>query len=182
MNKYYTRTGDDGTTGILGGGRLPKNHPRLEAVGVIDEVTAALGVARANSQTERCAEIILSVQGDLYTLMSEVAALPEHAEKFRTIDEAKVTWLEKQIETIQSSVKPPKEFIIPGDTSAGAVLDLARTIVRRAERRAAGLYHNGDLENVQVLRYLNRLSSLCFALELLETQAGGKNKPTLVTD
>ena len=182
MNKYYTRTGDDGTTGILGGGRLPKNHPRIEAVGNIDEVTASLGVGRANCQTERCAEIILAVQGDLYTLMSEVSALPEHAEKFRAIDEAKVIWLEEQIKFIQESITPPKEFIIPGDTPAGAALDLARTIVRRAERSAAELYHNGDLENVQVLRYLNRLSSLCFALELLEIQAGGRDKPTLVTD
>jgi len=180
MNKYYTRKGDDGTTGILGGGRLPKNHPRLEAVGNIDELTAALGVARAYSQTEQAGEIILSVQHDLYTLMSEVSTLPEHAEKFRAIDEAKVSWLEKQIKYIQEYVEPPKEFIIPGDTPNGAHLDLARTIVRRAERRLSGLYHNGDVENVQLLRYLNRLSSLCFALELLETQVGGKTQPTLV--
>ncbi len=182
MNKYYTRTGDEGITGILGGGRLPKHHPRVEAVGNIDEVTAALGVARANCQTETTAEIILQVQQDLYGLMSEVAALPEHAVKFRLIDEAKVAWIEEQIKLIQENVEPPKEFIIPGDTPNGATLDLARTIVRRAERRVAGLYHAGEVENPQLLRYLNRLSSLCFALELLETQAGGKDNPTLVKD
>ncbi len=182
MNKYYTRTGDEGTTGVLGGERFPKNHPRIEAVGAVDEVTAAMGYARANCQTELAAEIILQVQQDLYGLMSEVAALPEHAEKFHSIDEAKVTWLEEKIQQIQEEVEPPKEFIIPGDSPNGAAIDLARTIVRRAERRVAALHHSGDLVNVQVLRYLNRLSSLCFALELLEIQASGKDKPTLVTD
>ncbi len=182
MKKYYTRTGDKGTTGILGGDRLPKNHPRIEAVGNIDEVTAVMGLARANCKTEQAAEIILAVQRDLYALMSEVAALPEHAHKFREIDETKVAWLEEQIMLIQENAKPPKEFVIPGDTANSAAIDLARTVVRRAERRVAGLYHNGDLDNAQILRYLNRLSSLCFALELLETQAGGKDKPTLVTD
>ncbi len=182
MNKFYTRTGDEGTTGILGGGRLPKNHPRVEAVGNIDEVTATLGVARANCKTKTAAEIILTVQRDLYSLMSEVAALPEHADKFRSIDEAKVTWLEEQIASIQENIEPPKEFIIPGDTPNGAALDMARTIVRRAERRVAALFHDGEIENPQLLRYLNRLSSLCFALELLETQAGGREKPTLVKE
>ena len=180
MNKYYTGTGDAGTTGVLGGERLPKHHPRIEAVGNIDEVTAAMGFARANCRSETAAEIILQVQQDLYALMSEVAALPENAEKFREIDESKVEWLEVKIQQIQDSVEPPKEFIIPGDTPNGAAIDVARTIVRRAERRV--LYHDGELENLQILRYLNRLSSLCFALELLETQAGGKDKPTLVTD
>ncbi|MBC8506723.1 MAG: cob(I)yrinic acid a,c-diamide adenosyltransferase [Chloroflexi bacterium] len=182
MNKYYTGTGDEGTTGVLGGERLPKHHPRIEAVGNIDEVTAAMGFARANCQSESTAKIILQVQQDLYGLMSEVAALPENAEKFRVIDEARVSWLEEQIENIQKNVEPPKEFIIPGDTPNGAALDLARTIVRRAERRVAELFHAGEVENLQILRYLNRLSSLCFALELLETQAGGKDRPTLVTD
>ena len=182
MNKYYTGTGDEGTTGVLGRERLPKHHPRIEAVGNIDEVTAAMGFARAHCQSEMASGIILRVQQDLYGLMSEVAALPENAEKFRVIDESKVEWLEKEIQHIQERVEPPKEFIIPGDTPNGAAIDVARTIVRRAERRVTALYHDGELENLQILRYLNRLSSLCFALELLETQAGGKDKPTLVTD
>jgi len=181
MNKYYTRAGDDGMTGILGEERLPKNHPRLEAVGSIDEATAALGVARACCKAQRCAEIILKIQQDLCPLMSEVSASEGHAERFRAIDDDRIAWLEEQIEAIQRTASPPKEFVIPGDTPGGAALDLARVAVRPPERRVAGLVHSGDLENAQVLRYLNRLSSLCFALELLEIQVSEKGKPTLVT-
>ncbi len=182
MKTFYTRRGDDGTTGILGGGRVPKNHPRPEAVGAIDEANAALGVARSACQTPQSKTILLNIQRDLYLLMSEVASAPEHAEKFKFNGEEKVQWLEDQIESLSQIVQTPKEFIIPGDTPASAALDLARTIVRRAERRASSLYHSGALENRHILAYLNRLSSLCFILELLETQAGGKDTPTLAVD
>lgn len=179
MTRFYTRTGDDGYTGLLGEGRVPKYHPRTEAVGTLDEATAALGMARAACQVGETAAMLLAAQRDLYHLMAEVSATPENAARFRAIDAARVAWLEEQTDAVSERVEMPREFIVPGDSSAGAALALARTIVRRAERQVAQLLHSGEIENVELLRYLNRLSSLCFVLELLENQAQGKSQTTL---
>lgn len=176
---FYTGNGDDGYTGVLGAGRVPKEDLRIEALGALDEATAALGFARSTGCTAETASILLRVQRDLYLLMAEVAATPENAAKFRQIGEEHVTWIESQIEAIGRQVEMPKEFIVPGDTLPGAALSLARAVVRRAERRVAALFHQQGLENIDLLRYLNRLSSLCFVLELRENKAGGKEKPTL---
>jgi cob(I)alamin adenosyltransferase len=182
MPTFYTKTGDDGYTGLLGEGRVPKEDPRLEAVGTLDEASAALGLARASCLDPRSAPLLLQAQRDLYGLMTEVAATPENASRFRSIDAEKVTWLEQQTDLLSSQVEMPKEFILPGDSPASAALALARTIVRRAERRVAQLLHAGELENLHLLRYLNRLSSLCFAFELVENQAAGNTKPTLAKE
>jgi cob(I)alamin adenosyltransferase len=171
---FYTRKGDDGYTGLLGEGRVPKNHPRPEAVGAVDEATSALGLARALCSAPQIAPLILEIQRHLYLLMTELAATPEQAEKFHSIDAGKVAWLEAQIDALSQLVTMPKEFILPGDSVGGAALDLARTVVRRAERRAAGLYHTGEITNAELLNYLNRLSSLCFVMELLENQQAGR--------
>jgi len=182
MADFYTRTGDDGTSGLLGGQRVPKEHPRLEAVGVIDEANAALGVARATCKSSQIRESILSIQRDLYHIMSEVAATPVNAARFRAIHADRVLWLETQTNSIGDQVEIPKEFIVPGDSLVGAYLDLARAIIRRAERRVATLIHSGELENTELLRYLNRLSSLCFVLELAENQMASGTPITLAKD
>ncbi len=182
MEQYFSRTGDDGYTGVLGEGRLPKYHPRLEAVGSVDEASAALGLARALSQAQRTRELILTIQRDLYNLMAEVAALPENAARFRTIGPDRLSWLEDQIEVIGKSIENPKGFTVAGDTPAGAALDVARTVVRRAERRLAELYHRDEIENLELLRYLNRLSSLCYVLEGVENAAAGKDPYTLAKE
>ncbi len=174
MSNFYTRKGDDGTTGLLGEGRLPKYHPRIEAIGTLDETTAALGLARAHSHSPEVNEILIQTQRDLYNLMAEVAATPENAAKFRNIDSSNIDWLEKQTDLLNEKVDIPKEFILPGETKSGGALSLARTITRRAERRVAELFADGELENKELLRYLNRLSSLCFVLELVENQFEGK--------
>ena len=179
MSNYYTRTGDDGTTGLLGEGRVPKHHPIPEAVGVSDEANAALGLARAHSSDPETTSLILQVQRDLYHIMAEIAATPENAARFRKIDDARVIWLEDKIESIGANIKMPGEFIVPGDSRVGAALALARTIVRRAERRVATLFFNHKMENRALLRYLNRLSSLCFLLELHEIRSDGTETPTL---
>ena len=171
--RFYTTTGDDGTTGLLGEGRVTKYHARIEAVGTLDESTAALGLARAQCLDPRSSPIILETQRDLYKLMAEVAATPENAEKFRMIDASRVTWLEEQTDAISEVVEMPKEFILPGDSLAGAALSLARAIVRRAERRVVELRDEQEVSNLDLQRYLNRLSSLCFVLELLENKAAG---------
>jgi cob(I)alamin adenosyltransferase len=174
MSPIYNHAGDDGTTGLLGEGRLPKYHPRMEALGVLDEASAALGLARALCKAAQTGPLLRDVQRDLYIIMSEVAATPENAQRFRTLESQRVEWLESQAETISSLASVPAEFILPGDSLPGAALAMARTIVRRAERRAAGLLDTGEIENKVLLQYLNRLSSLCFALEVLENSQAGK--------
>jgi len=173
MALFYTGNGDDGKAGLLGEGRLPKYHPRMEALGAIDEAMAALGVARAACCAPQTASLLIRIQHDLYLLMAEVAATPQNTACFHAIDNASVTWLETQIDTLNKTIRAPKEFVLPGDTPAGAVLALARTIVRRAERRLARLLDEGQEINPFLLSYLNRLSSMCFVLELLETQHAG---------
>lgn len=182
MSDYYTQTGDDGTSGLLGSGRVPKDHPRIEAIGAVDEANAALGLARVTCEDTKTKEIILEVQRDLYNLMAEVSATPENADRFRVIDANRVVWMEKQIEIIGERIQMPKEFIVPGDTKPGAVLDLARTIIRRAERRVNSLYQVGDIENKELLRYLNRLSSLCFVLELWENHFSNQSTISLAKE
>jgi cob(I)alamin adenosyltransferase len=173
MSPFYTRTGDDGSTGLLGEGRLPKYHPVIEALGALDEASSALGLARALCQASETKSILIDVQRDLYALMSEVAATPKNVERFRTLDPGRVKWLETQADGISAAVPLPAEFILPGDSLSGAALALARTIVRRAERRVAELIDTGETKNLTLLQYLNRLSSLCFALEILENQTSG---------
>ena len=182
MPKYFTRTGDDGTSGLLGDVRVPKDDPRLEAVGAVDEANAALGISRATCKQMKTREIITIIQHDLYKLMAEISATPENAARFRAIDGERVCWLEEQTAFIGGKIEMPKEFILPGDTLAGGNLNLARTIVRRAERRVSGLYHQGDLENPELLCYLNRLSSLCFVLGLWETKTAIQSRISLAKD
>lgn len=176
---FYTSRGDDGYTGLLGEGRVPKNDERMEALGAVDEAGAVLGLARALARGAQTPTILLQVQRDLYGLMGELAATAENAAKFRVINAERVAWLEAQVDALSTQVEIPREFIIPGDTVEGAFVDVARTAVRRAERRVAALYHQGGFENVQLLRYLNRLSSLCFLVELVENQAAGQDRVTL---
>jgi cob(I)alamin adenosyltransferase len=174
MNRYYSRTGDDGYTGVLGEGRLPKSHPRLEVIGTIDEASAALGLVRAVSQSPHTVELLLAIQRDLYTMMAEVAASPQNAPKFQIINADRVSWLEQQIDLLSTTIELPREFTVSGNSLTGAALDLARTIVRRAERRLAELLHQGEIENADLLCYINRLSSLCYVLEGTEDAAAGK--------
>ncbi len=174
---FYTGKGDDGTTGLLGKGRVPKDDARIEAVGTLDEASAALGLARASARDERCGPLLRQAQRDLYHLMAEVAATPDHAGEFR-FEAGRVTWLEQAMDTLGRSVEIPAEFILPGDSPGGAALSLARSVVRRAERRLVELLDDREDSNPAVLQYINRLSSLLFVLELIENRAAGK--PTTI--
>ncbi len=176
---FYTRTGDDGYTGLLGEGRLPKYDLTMEGIGTLDEANAALGFARSVCRAPGADAVLLRVQRDLYGILAEVAATPENAEKFRSVDESRVAWLEEQIDALEKVVPVPAEFIVPGDSLPAAALDLARTVIRRAERRLAELIHEGTLSNPALLKYLNRLSALVFVLELQENRQAGHNTPTL---
>jgi len=180
MTVFFTRRGDDGYSSLLGKGRYPKEDERFEALGAVDELTSVIGFARSLCKSPEIADILINVQRHLYLLMAELAATEEQAEKFRNISDDHVSWLEQTVEQIQEKVEVPKEFIVPGDSISGAALDMTRTVTRRAERRTAALFHK-SLVSDSVMRYLNRLSSLCFILELREYQNSGKDHPTLVT-
>lgn len=171
---FFTRKGDDGTTGLLDKGRVAKHDARIEAIGTLDESSAALGLARALAHEQRSGALLLEVQRDLYQLMAEVAASPGNAAEFR-FEPKRVEWLEQQIEALSKVVQVPGEFIVPGDTPGGAALSLARTVVRRAERRLVELFDRKSITNPALQQYLNRLSSLLFVLELFENQAAGKD-------
>src|SRR3984893_7210175 len=165
MAKVTTGTGDTGYTGLLGEQRVPKYDPRPDTFGTVDEATSALGLARANSTDPKVKEIIYKIQQELYLLMGELATLPENYAKMGLqMTVAHVQRLEEIEETLKGEVEIPNKFIIPGDTPTGAALDLARTIIRRAERMAVKLLHDGVIQNGEVVRYLNRLSDLIFIL------------------
>lgn len=182
MTKYFTGQGDQGLTGLLGKERVPKYDLRMEAIGAVDEANAALGIARSQSGLPAVQARILAIQRELYRLMAELAATSETAAQFHSIHADSVSRLEEEILTIGESTKLPGEFIVPGDTPAGAAFDLARTIVRRAERRVAELLARGDVTNGELLRYLNRLSSLLYVMELSENAAAGRDHPTLAKE
>jgi cob(I)alamin adenosyltransferase len=176
--KFYTRTGDDGYTKLLGADRVPKYAPRPSAYGTIDELSSTLGLARATVHTEQSSEILLNIQRRLYQMMTELAATPDAAARFRQTTPDDVAQLENRIDQLGSDIELPNGFIIPGDTLAGAALDVSRAVTRRAERIVARLIHQGEFGNIEVLRYLNRLSSLLFVLARYEETVAGIQKAT----
>jgi cob(I)alamin adenosyltransferase len=179
---FYTRRGDDGTTGLLGPGRVPKYDLRPEAYGTVDEAQAVLGLARAAGCTTRTREILLQIQRELHPMMAELASAgSDHSAFADSITAAQVGLLESHIGEFEALVEMPKVFVVPGDSPPGAALHLGRTVVRRAERQAVRLAHEGLLENTQVLRYLNRLSSLLFVLALYEDQQATRGGLTLAS-
>jgi cob(I)alamin adenosyltransferase len=175
MAKVTTGEGDAGYTSLLGSQRVPKYDPRPEAFGTVDEATSALGLARALTADARAKEVLLALQRQLYVLMAELATPPEHlsAVGLRVTADA-VRELEQTEDALKAEVAIPEQFIIPGDSADGAALDLARTIIRRAERLAAKLLHDGTISNGEIVRYLNRLSDVVFILaRYLEAKQGG---------
>jgi cob(I)alamin adenosyltransferase len=161
----YTRKGDDGTTGLLFGGRVPKDSPRIELNGAVDEAQAAIGSARAEAEPgSELDELLSGLARDLYVLMAEVATAPENRGRLvggRTLVTGEmVTGLERRIDALMGRFELPTEFVIPGQNRLSAALDVARTVVRRAER----LVPTANVEGSEVGRYLNRLSDLVWAL------------------
>jgi cob(I)alamin adenosyltransferase len=181
-DSFYTRAGDDGFTSLLGEGRVAKYMPQPEAYGTVDEASAAMGVARAAAHSDMTKDLLLTAQRDLYRMMAELAATQQTAAQFRSIDAGRVAWLEQQTDAVTAVIELPKAFVVAGDSLSGAHLDLARTIVRRAERLVVRLFHDGLIENIELVRYLNRLSSLLFVLSLHENAQAGINRATLAKD
>jgi cob(I)alamin adenosyltransferase len=173
--RIYTRKGDTGTTGLLfGGDRISKADLRTDAYGTTDEAVSALGLARAaigtaTDRTEvRLDELIVRLQRELFVVGAELATHVDRRARLtdgvtRVTDEM-VAALEREIDELETFVEQPKEFVLPGETMTGAALDLARTTVRRAERRAVELTDAGGLPDSRVVPYLNRLADLLFVM------------------
>jgi cob(I)alamin adenosyltransferase len=169
VTKIYTRKGDDGSTGLWYGGRVPKSGGRPEAYGAVDEAASALGLCRAavKDDSELCADI-LRLQNELFVAGAELATAPEAAERLEEgvskMTPAMVDALEEVIDRYMDRVDLPPKFVIPGGTELSARLDVARTVVRRAERRVVDLKLAGELADETVLRYLNRASDAVYAM------------------
>jgi cob(I)alamin adenosyltransferase len=172
MMKFSTK-GDGGETSLLGGQRVPKYDPRPETYGVLDEASSALGVAKATTKNQKIRDIILSVQKDLLIMGAELSSVPEDIQKLtRRIGEGDIKRLEEIIDELQKNITLKNEFIYPGETPVSAQIDVGRTIIRRAERKAAGLKNEGLLRNAEINRYLNRLADMLFVLARYEEQKG----------
>ena len=159
----YTRRGDDGTTDLFGGGQVSKDDPRPEAYGHVDETQAVIGLVRSVAD-DHLAEVLVSLEGDLWLIMAELAANPE---RLHVLDAgagrpamAMVDRLEGLIDEVSSRFEPPTEFVVPGENEVSARLDVARTVCRRAERAAVAVAAPGSA----VVPYLNRLSDLLWTL------------------
>src|SRR5436305_10474690 len=182
--KIYTRKGDDGTTGLLYGGRVPKDSAVISANGAVDEAQAAVGVARAAAEPgSELDDILIAVARDLYVLMAELATAEDNRRKLQPgtslVTAAMVNTLEEHIDAVTARFPPLTDFVIPGHDPLSAALDVARTVVRRAERAALSAACDGS----EVVPYLNRLSDLLWALarcqehgeSLLSRRAGRAN-------
>ena len=179
--KIYTKTGDRGDTGLFGGGRVPKDHPRVEAYGEVDELNATLGLARSIELMPRIDEVLAPVQRDLFAIGALLATpdrekMRQHLEKAR-IDEERIRELEQAIDDAERELEPLKAFILPGGTPKAAALHVARTVCRRAERRVVQLQHQDPIPDLAVI-YLNRLSDLLFTLARLANKRAGAGEVT----
>ena len=166
--------GDDGTTGLLGGGRAPKDDPRVEAYGTVDEASSAIGLAKALTGDARVREIAEGLQRDLYRIGAELATNPAQAGRFGETSPADVAGLDRLLAELEAEVPMPDGFVLPGATPASGALDLARAVVRRAERRCVAMVREGVTGNVETRRYLNRLSLVLFVLGRYEEARAGR--------
>jgi cob(I)alamin adenosyltransferase len=162
--KIYTRTGDDGTTGLLGKARVPKHDARVEAYGSVDELNAVLGVAHAADTGKHFAELIPGLQAKLFQVGAELATVDAAMlAKLERVGDAEIATLEREIDRLEADLVPLTRFVLPGGTPLAAALHHARTVCRRAERRVTALAASEQVESALV-RWLNRLADLLFVM------------------
>jgi cob(I)alamin adenosyltransferase len=168
-SKIYTRKGDDGSTGLLYGGRVGKDSPGPDAYGAVDEAVSMLGLARAEAERgSQLDELLVRLQRELFVVGAELATEPANRSKLEPgvscTTEAMVTALEPLIDDITARYEAPTEFVLPGENRTAAALDVARAVVRRAERQSVAAAREGWLPDSQVVPYLNRLADLVYTL------------------
>ncbi len=173
--KIYTRTGDDGSTSLFSGDRVPKSHLRVEAYGTVDELNSVLGVARSARPTAPVETLLASLQSELFQLGADLAT-PGESRHVTRIDENQIAALEAEIDRMDTKLPTLKNFILPGGTPAAAHLHVARTICRRAERQTVLLAAH-DAVNAHAVTYLNRLSDFLFTLARYENLLAGVPEP-----
>lgn len=178
--KIYTRTGDAGDTGLFGGGRVAKTHPRVEAYGDVDELNAAIGLARAIESMPRVDEVLVPLQRDLFAIGALLATpdrdkMKKQLEK-ASIDDRRIEEMERAIDQADQELEPLKAFIVPGGTPKAAALHVARTVCRRAERRVIAL-QSDEIPPIVVI-YLNRMSDLLFTLARVANRRAGAGEVT----
>jgi cob(I)alamin adenosyltransferase len=170
--RIYTRGGDDGTTGLLYGGRVDKSDPRTEAYGTTDEAVAALGMARVFIADSLLADLVLRLQRELFVVGAELATATQNSHKLRPgvtkVTAEMVDALEETIDDYVGRIRMPEEFIVPGESRGSSFLDFARTVIRRAERQTVAMDRAGMLSDREAVRYLNRLADLVFVLARYE--------------
>lgn len=170
--KVYTKNGDSGETMLLFGGRISKSNPRAEAYGEVDTSVSAMGLARALSKDDFIKTTLLKIQREMFTVGSELATSPDKwnslRSKYAVVTADMVSNLEEIIDRLQGDIEMPPEFIVPGGSPGSGALDLARSMVRTAERRVVALSETGEIKNREVLRYLNRVSDLLFIMARYE--------------
>ena len=169
--KIYTKTGDDGTTGLFGGGRVKKASLRVDAYGTVDELNAVLGIARTSGLVAETDRVLAAVQTELFTLGAELACVPGKEDKLamQLVDDEDAATLERAIDFAEEGLPPLKNFVLPGGSTQSAHLHLARTVCRRAERAVLAL--DDAPARKEVVIYLNRLSDLLFTLARKENHA-----------
>ena len=177
MVRIYTRKGDDGTTGLLYGGRIAKDDVRTEVYGTLDETVSVLGLARAAGLVERVEEIVVRLQREMFVAGAQLATSRENQTKLQEgvskVTPSMTEQAERDIDALLEEHPLPQEFILPGALLGSAGLDVARSVVRRAERLAVAMDREGLLVEPEVLRYLNRVSDLLFALARYEEAERG---------
>ena len=170
--RVYTKFGDKGETSLLYGGRVSKNNPHTEAYGITDEAVSAMGLARAFTSDDRVQDTLRELQRDLFMIAAELATDPDKYELFQEhfapVTEEMVENLETTIDSLEETFQMPNVFILPGGSPASAGIDMARCIIRTAERRVVALKEDGLLTNDLIINYLNRLGDLLFVLARYE--------------
>ncbi len=171
--KIYTKTGDDGTTSLFSGGRVPKHHLRVESYGTVDELNSTLGFARTQHPTADTDAYLLRVQHQLFNVGADLSTpLDAPTSYVVRMDAATITWLEESIDTMTDALPPLNYFILPGGSPAAAAIHMGRTVCRRAERLITALAEHEPLGD-QVVPYINRLSDFLFTLARWENQQAG---------
>lgn len=158
LNRIYTRTGDDGTTGLGDGSRINKDSLRVEAMGDVDELNSVIGIMMTESMPDTLGTTLTQIQHDLFNVGGEIC-IPGYV----ILQQSRIDDLEQVIDTLNENLPPLKEFILPGGTKAAAYCHLARTVCRRAERKLVELHRNEKVTDIS-LQYLNRLSDLLFVM------------------